>query len=439
MTDRLAIVNATALVADDTATVVHDATLVIGHDGTIRALTTGTTPHDAPDVIDARGGIVMPGLVNAHTHLAMTLFRGLADDVTLEVFLARLMPAEFAVLSPEAVAAGTRLAALESLRGGITTALDMYYLPESIVEVARSTRMRIHTGPTLLEFDGPERLAFDARLSWTKRWLERAQLTGDTASLWLGPHSTYLMGEDHLRRTATLAREHGARIHVHAAETRGEMAQVAQRHGGKSPIAVLRDTGLLERAVLAHGVHLDDDDIADIAAARATVVHCPASNYKLASGFARVVDLVRAGVNVALGTDGPASGNDLDLWLAMRLAGYGQKNVTGDPTVLPAHEIVRMATINGARALGIDHLVGSLEVGKRADLIVFDADSPSLTPAFDPHVAVAASAGRGDVLHVVVDGDLVVRDRSPLTIDPVEALANAASFAEMVRSAVNLG
>ena len=437
MSDRLAIVNATAILVDAAATVLRNATLVICDDGTIRAIGDGSIVHDAAEVIDARGGIVMPGLINAHTHLAMTLFRGLADDVTLEDFLARLMPAEFAVLSPDAVAAGTRLAALESLRGGITTALDMYYLPESIVEVARTTRMRIHTGPTLLEFDGPERLAFDARLAWAKRWLERARSSNDIASLWLGPHSTYLMGDDHLRRTATLAHEHGARIHVHAAETRGEMRQVAERHGGKSPIEVLRDTDLLDRAVLAHGVHLSDSDIDLVAGAHATVVHCPASNYKLASGFARITDLHRAGANVALGTDGPASGNDLDLWLAMRLAGYGQKNVTGDPTVLPAHEVVRMATINGARALGIDHLVGSLEVGKRADVIVLDADSPSLTPAFDPHVAVAASAGRGDVLHVIIDGEIVVRDRVARTIDATATLAEAARYAETVRSSVN--
>lgn len=436
MTDRLAIVNATAIIADDNATVVQGATLVVADDGTIRALAAGNVPHDAREVIDARGGIVMPGLINAHTHLAMTLFRGLADDITLEDFLARLMPAEFAVLSPEAVAAGTRLAALESLRGGITTALDMYYLPESIVDVARETRMRIHTGPTLLEFDGPERLAFDARLTWAKRWLERAKADNDAASQWLGPHSTYLMGEDHLRRTAALAQEYGARIHVHAAETRGEMQQVADRHGGKSPIEVLRDTGLLTNAVLAHGVHLSDTDIAAIAAAHATVVHCPASNFKLASGFARVVDLLRAGVNVALGTDGPASGNDLDLWLAMRLAGYGQKNVAHDPTVLPAHQVVRMATLNGARALGIDHLVGSLEVGKQADVIVLDAESPSLTPAFDPHVAVVASAGRGDVRHVIVNGQIVVRDRTALTIDVTATLAAAGTFAETVRSSV---
>lgn len=437
MSDRLAITNATAIVADDAATVVDNATLVIADDGTIRALAAGTIAHDAREVIDAQGALVMPGLVNAHTHLAMTLFRGLADDITLEDFLARLMPAEFAVLSPDAVAAGTRLATLESLRGGITTALDMYYLPESIVEVARETGMRIHTGPTLIEFDGPEKLAFDARMAWAKRWLERSKVDNDSSSRWLGPHSTYLMSDDDLRRTAALANEYDARIHVHAAETRGEMQLVAARHGGKSPIDVLRDTGLLARAVLAHGVHLSDTDIAAIAAAGASVVHCPASNYKLASGFARVVDLLHAGVNVALGTDGPASGNDLDLWLAMRLAGYGQKNIAADPTVLPAHQIVRMATLNGARALGIDHLVGSLEVGKRADVIVLDANSPSLTPAFDPHVAVVASAGRGDVRHVIVDGEVVVRDRTALTIDVPSTLSAARTFAETVRSSVN--
>jgi 5-methylthioadenosine/S-adenosylhomocysteine deaminase len=364
-------------------------------------------------------------MINAHTHLGMTLFRGLGDDMNLEDFLGRLMPAEIAVLSHDAVVAGTELAALESLLGGITTALDMYYLPDAALEVAARSGMRIHCGPNLLESDGPEPLPFAQRMKWANEWLTDSVKREQEFSLpngfdslnWLSPHSTYLLGEDHLNQISALAKQHGAHIHVHASETVGEMSLVSKRHNGRSPIKVLADTQLLANAVLAHGVHLDDTDIAMIAQHGATVTHCPASNYKLASGTARIVELHQQGVNVALGTDGPASGNDLDLWLAMRLAGYVQKTAASDPTVLPALDVLRMATINGAKALHIDHLVGSLEVGKYADIVVLDAFSPSLTPVFDPHVAIVAAAGRGDVCHVVVHGQVVVRDRMALTID----------------------
>jgi len=301
----------------------------------------------------------------------------------------------------------------------------MYYLPDAALEVAARSGMRIHCGPNLLESDGPEPLPFAQRMKWANEWLTDSVKREQELSLpngfdslnWLSPHSTYLLGEDHLNQIAALAKQHGAHIHVHAAETVGEMSLVSKRHNGRSPIKVLADTHLLANAVLAHGVHLDDTDIAMIAQHGATVTHCPASNYKLASGTARIVELHQQGVNVALGTDGPASGNDLDLWLAMRLAGYVQKTAASDPTVLPALDVLRMATINGAKALHIDHLVGSLEVGKYADIVVLDAFSPSLTPVFDPHVAIVAAAGRGDVCHVVVHGQVVVRDRMALTID----------------------
>jgi 5-methylthioadenosine/S-adenosylhomocysteine deaminase len=364
-------------------------------------------------------------MINAHTHMGMTLFRGLGDDMNLEDFLGRLMPAEIAVLSHDAVVAGTELAALESLLGGITTALDMYYLPDAAIDVAARSGMRIHCGPNLLESDGPEPLPFAKRMTWANEWLTDAVKREQKFSLpdgfdslnWLSPHSTYLLGEDHLNQIAALAKQHGAHIHVHASETVGEMSLVAKRHNGRTPISVLADTDLLSQAVLAHGVHLNDADIALIAQHGATVTHCPASNYKLASGTARIVELHKQGVNVALGTDGPASGNDIDMWLAMRLAGYVQKTAASDPTVLPALDVLRMATINGAKALHIDHLVGSLEVGKFADLVVLDAFSPSLTPVFDPHVAIVAAAGRGDVCHVVVHGQVVVRDRKALNIN----------------------
>ena len=434
--DKIAIVNAQIVTVDKDSSVIENGSLVVGADGTIRAIAPGNITHNATEVIDARGAIVMPGLINSHTHLGMTLFRGLGDDMSLEDFLARLQPAEVKVLNYAAVHAGTELAALESLLGGITTSLDMYFLPDAALEVANSSLMRIQTGPNFLESDGPEPLKFADRLSWAKKWLTAPRDSAGSTG-WVAPHSTYLLDEKQLCTLAELASEFEARIHVHAAETVGEMQLVAKRHGGRTPIQVLADTKLLRRSVLAHGVHLSDDDIALIASNSATVVHCPASNFKLASGVARILDLQRAGVNIALGTDGPASGNDLDLWIAIRLAGYMQKTVAKDPSVLPAVDLVRMATINGAKALQLDHIIGSLEVGKRADLIVLDADSPSLTPSFEPHTTIATCVTRADVRHVLVDGQIVVRDRECLTIDRKLAISKVRALAKQVLASVN--
>jgi 5-methylthioadenosine/S-adenosylhomocysteine deaminase len=434
--DRVAIVNAQIVTVDKSASVIENGSLIIGGDGSIRAISSTSIANNASETIDANGAIVMPGLINAHTHLGMTLFRGLGDDMSLEDFLARLMPAEVRVLNYEAVHSGTELAALESLLGGITTSLDMYYLPDAALAVAKSSGMRLQTGPNFLESDGPEPLKFADRLKWATKWLEAPRDTIGTTG-WVAPHSTYLLSEEQLRVLADLAARFEARIHVHASETVGEMQLVAKRHGGRTPIQVLDDTKLLRRAVLAHGVHLSDHDIELIAQNSATVVHCPASNFKLASGVARILDLQRAGVNVALGTDGPASGNDIDLWIAIRLAGYMQKTFSKNPAMLPAVELVRMATINGARALQLDHMIGSLEVGKRADIIILDADSPSLTPNFDPHTTIATCVTRADVRHVLVDGNVVVRDRKCLTIDHKSAVNKVKLLGKQVLASVN--
>jgi 5-methylthioadenosine/S-adenosylhomocysteine deaminase len=234
---------------------------------------------------------------------------------------------------------------------------------------------------------------------------------------------SYLLDAAQLRAIGDLAESFGARINVHSSETAAEMHQVATRHG-TTPTRILADNGLLTaRTVCAHGVHVTDADIDLLAAAGAAVAHCPASNLKLASGIARVPELQRAGVTVALGTDGSASANDLDLFMAMRLAGYVQKGTQGNAAVLPAAALVRMATIDGARALGIDHLVGSLEVGKRADLVVLDVDAPSMHPVFDPHAAIAYAATRAEVRTVVADGRVVVRDGRVTSVDIAPLLA----------------
>lgn len=434
--DMLAIVNARIVTVDELGTIINSGTIIVDDSGLISQVANGAISHTADTVIDARGAIVMPGLINAHAHLGMTLFRGLGDDMNLEDFLARLMPAEIRMLNHDAVVAGTELGALESLLGGITTTLDMYYLPGAAQKVAKRSGMRIFSAPNLLEGNGPEPLPFDARMKWAEQWLGEANATENDSLNWLAPHSTYLLGEEHLLRIAALAEKYNAHIHVHASESLGEMQLVANRHNGRTPIQVLADTDLLTDAVLAHGVHLTDEDIELIAEHGASVTHCPASNQKLASGTARILDLLAAGVNIALGTDGPASGNDLDLWLAMRLAGYAQKNAAKDPTAMSALDVVRMATINGAKALHADHLIGSLEVGKAADIIVLDADSPSLTPVFDPHVAIVASAGRGDVMSVIVQGRVVVHEKRALTIDHAQTVQKVRELGGVVMAAV---
>jgi 5-methylthioadenosine/S-adenosylhomocysteine deaminase len=354
--------------------------------------------------------------------------------MNLEDFLARLMPIEFSILSSESVRIGTQLAAIECLTSGITSVLDMYWFPSSVQAVGARFGLRIFSGPTFIESEGPEPMSFPDRLEFAQDWLDHADPHNFNLTSWLMPHSTYLLGADHLKAIAKIAQTHRARITVHVAESKNEIDTVANRHGERTPVQVLFETGLLENAVLAHGVHLTDEDIQLVAGCSASVAHCPASNFKLASGVIRLGELTRHGVNVALGSDGPASGNDIDLWFAMRLAGYVQKVFANDAAQFPAAEIVRMATINGAKALGIDHLTGSIEVGKAADLVVLDANSPSLIPTYDPYVSIATSAGRGDVKDVIVNGEVVVRDRALRTVDIQTALKEARSISLLVNT-----
>jgi 5-methylthioadenosine/S-adenosylhomocysteine deaminase len=416
MTTDLAVVDATVVTMDAARTVHHGATVLV--DGsTITSVGPPAGPVDARRTIDARGAIVVPGLVNAHTHLAMTMFRGLADDLDLERFLARLLPAEGALLSEETVAAGTALGIAECFRSGITTALDMYFFPEASAAVAAAAGFDLRGGPVFVEFAGADGRRFADRLAWA------GDLLAATAPdrRWVCPHSTYLLDAHQLDAVGALAAEHGARVHVHACETVAELGLVRDRHG-RTPVEVLRDSGLLgPGTVLGHGVHLSDGDLELVAASGAAVAHCPASNQKLASGFARVPELLAAGVPVALGTDGAASANDLDLWLAMRLAAYPLAAREGVGTVAAA-DVLAMATTAGARAIGAPDL-GTIEAGRRADLVVLDPSSPSLTPSFDAVSTAVYAAARADVRWVVAGGQVVLDDRRLTTVDVDGAIA----------------
>lgn len=412
-----AIRNATVVTLDVEDTVLEGATVVVEGADIVEILPSGTSSsRSIATEIDAGGGLLHPGLVNAHTHLAMTLFRGYADDLHLQDFLDRLLPAESRVLSADHVRIGSRLAHVELLRAGGTSALDMYWWPEVSLDEATRSGLRLQSGPIFIGFDGPDATAFDARL-------ERALSTGPHE--WMFAHGTYTMDPQQLREVGDLAREVGARFHIHASENRSEVDDVRGRFG-RTPIELLDDAGLLRPGtVLAHAVVLHDDEVARLAETGTAVAHCPCSNMKLASGVCRVPELHAAGVTVGLGTDGPSSSNALDMYAAMRSAALVHKGTRLDPTLLPASDVLRMATIEGARALGIDHLVGSIEVGKRADLVLLDSHSPSMNPVFDPYSAIVYAASRADVTDVWVDGRHVVAGRHCTSVDVLAAVRDA--------------
>lgn len=372
--------------------------------------------------VDLPGHVLMPGLVNAHTHLAMTMFRGVADDLDLQEFLARVVPAEAALLDDRRVRVAVRAAVAESLAAGITTSLDMYFFPDAALEAADELGMRLLTGPVFLDGEGPDGLSRRTRMDWARRWLEQHPIRAGWRPV-LGPHATYTVSPEHLGQVRDLAAEHDALVHIHAAENEGEIELVTSAHGER-PVELLDRLGLLRPGtLLAHAVHLTDAEIDRLAGSGAAVAHCPASNLKLASGIARIPDLLDAGVCVALGTDGPASSNDLDLFMAMRLAALVHKGHRGDARVLPASTVVRMATRNGAEALGVGDALGSLEVGKLADVVAVDLDRLHTQPVQDVASALVYSAGRGDVTHVWVGGRPVVSDGGLCSADKSAVVA----------------
>ncbi len=363
---------------------------------------------EAGEWIDTAGCAVLPGFVNAHTHMAMVRFRGLADDVDLHDFLVAVTTAESAELDPPATQEAARAGAAEMLATGTTSACDMYFFHEAVARGAREAGLDIHTGATFITFPSPDRRDFGSWLREVRAELEAERAAG--GSPMLCPHSTYGLEAEHLRAIGVLAQEFGARVHVHASETRQEVEDVRRMHGA-SPIEVLARYDLLgPRTVLAHAVVLDDEDIATIAAAGASVAHCPWSNLKLACGVARVPDLLEAGVNVALGTDGAVSSNSLDMWLAVRLAATLHKGVSGRPTVVPGAQALEMATRAGGLALG-DPLLGTLGVGAPANLQVVDLSTAHLSGRSSMTARLAYAADGRDVRDVLVGGRRVAGRR----------------------------
>lgn len=412
-------IDARWIVPVEPAGTLEDHALVV-HEGRIEALlpTAAADAAFAPrERVVLPSHVLIPGLVNAHAHSAMSLLRGVADDVPLKPWLQQhIWPREGKFVSPAFVYDGTLLACVEMLRGGITACNDMYFFPEDAARAYDMAGMRALLGVPILDFPTP--YAADAEgylargLAARDTWRHAAKL-----SFALAPHAPYTVSDATFARVVMFARQLDLPVETHLAETREEVDE-ARKATGSSTLARLDRLGVTGPGFVAiHGVHLDAADIALLAAHGCHVVHCPASNMKLASGIAPVAALLAAGVNVALGTDGAASNNRLDLLGEMRLASLLAKVATGDAAALPAATALAMATINGARALGIDDVTGSLVPGKEADVVAVDLSALSLQPVFDPLSHLVNVAGRECVSDVWVRGDRIVANQSLTTLD----------------------
>lgn len=357
------------------------------------------------------GQLLVPGFVNLHTHAAMSLLRGVADDLPLHDWLRkRIWPLEGKLVSRAFVRDGALLAAYEMLMGGTTCFNDMYFFPEESVAAARQLGMRSMQGIIVIEF--PSAYASDAG-DYLRKGLELRDRHRDDpmVGFCLAPHAPYTVSDETLKRVAVLARELGLPIHTHVHETAGEIEESQSRHG-KRPLQRLDALGLLGPELIAvHAVHLDDNDLRLLATAGASVAHCPHSNLKLASGIAPVARMVESGIRVGLGTDGSASNNRLDLLQEARTAALLAKGSSGQADAWPAAQVLRALTLDAAAALGLDDRIGSIEAGKRADLVAVDLSAPELSPVFDPVSQLVYAAGREHVQHVWIDGRHVVRKR----------------------------
>lgn len=389
--------------------------------------------------IDCKGKVLMPGLVNAHTHVPMTLLRGLADDLRLDVWLlGYMMPVEREFVSPDFVRLGTQLACVELIRSGVTCFADMYYFEEHVAQATAEAGLRAVCSQTVLKFPAPDAQYFEESLALARefiiKWKNHPLIVPSVA-----PHAPYTCTPEILRATAALAVEFDVPLHTHLAETASEVEN-SRAEFGMPVVPYVKKQNLFDAKVLAaHCVHIDEGEIFTLLHNNAGVAHNPSSNLKLASGFAPTSRMIELGLNVGIGTDGPASNNDLDMFEETRLAAFLAKSVTNDPTALPAETALSMATRLGAKALHLGHLTGSLEKGKKADLILLDISSLHNAPRFrrDPsgiYAQIVYAAKATDVTDVMVNGKWLMRERILQTLNPDKLLPMADEYARKIDS-----
>ena len=410
-----------------------DSIVAIGPEAEIKKGYTGK------ETVDCHGSLLMPGLINAHTHVPMTLLRGLADDLRLDVWLSGYMwPVEREFVSPEFVRLGTQIACAELIRSGVTTFNDMYFFEESVAKATAEAGMRAVCGQSVLKFPVADAASYEDAMEiardYIQRWKGHPLIVPSIA-----PHAPYTCTPEILRATAELAKEFDVPLHIHIAETSFEVENM-RNENGMPVVPYVKKQGLFEAKVIAaHCVHIDPGEMRTLLHAGAGVSHNPSSNLKLASGFAPVVKMLETGLNVGIGTDGPASNNDLDMFEEVRLAAFIAKASTNDPTSLPAATALTMATRIGAQALHIGHLTGSLTPGRRADLILIDANPMHSSPRFyrdtnSAYAQIVYASKSTDVSDVMVNGKWLMRDRKLLTLNEQELLAQAADIAKKIDS-----
>ena len=393
--------------------------------------------YQAAEVIDCGRKVLMPGLINTHTHIPMTLLRGLADDLRLDVWLmGYMMPVEREFVSPEFVRLGTKLGCAEFIRSGVTTFNDMYYFEDDVAEATAEVGLRAVVGQTVMKFSAPDAESYEDSLALSenliKKWQDHALIIPAIA-----PHAVYTCTPDVLTSVVELAKKYDTRVHFHVSETKDEVENLRKEHG-LPVVPYIRKFGMLEtKMIAAHCVYLDEGEIRSLQHAGVGIAHNPTSNLKLASGFAPVSRMLHLGCNVGIGTDGPASNNDLDMFEEIRLANLIAKASSGDPTVLPARQTLEMATIIGAKALHMGDMIGSLEPGKRADIILIDISPVHNQPRFlrDPDgiYAQIIYAGKStDVTDTMVNGKWLMRNRELLTVDEKQLLSESTDIAAKI-------
>lgn len=391
--------------------------------------------YQSPKILDVKGDIVMPGLINTHTHASMTVFRSLADDVPDRLHR-YMFPLEKKLVSPEMVRIGADLANVEMLKGGVTTYADMYYFEDEVAKTVDKIGMRAVLGETVIKFpvgdskNAKEGLAY--AIKFIKQYKNHPRITPAFA-----PHAPYTNSTEDLQKIAKLSIEMDVPMLIHLAETQREKDAIAKRTNGKTPVQYMAEIGALNnKVVAAHAIHLNDNDIALLKKHSVGIAHNIGANTKSANGIAPVVAMLKQGIAVGLGTDGPMSSNTLSTMNVLNLVGKFHKLANKDRMAMPAIEVVKMATIGSAKVLQMDDKIGSLETNKLADIIVVDTQAPHMNPMYDPYSALVYGANANDVKHAIVDGKILMQDRKLTTVDEKQIIQTARAFEQKVRATI---
>jgi 5-methylthioadenosine/S-adenosylhomocysteine deaminase len=431
--------NATVLTMDEDYHIYNPGGVVVKAD---KILAVGSEKdilqhYKTDQIVDCQSKILMPGLINAHTHVPMTLLRGLADDLRLDVWLmGYMMPVEREFVSPEFVKLGTKLACAESIRSGVTTFVDMYYFESDVAEATAEAGLRAVCSQSILKFPSPDATYYEDSLAaaedFIKTWKDHPLIVPS-----IGPHAVYTCTDEILQACSELAQKYDVPLHIHISETAGEVENIREQ-SGMPVVPYLKKHNIFDAKVIAaHCVHIDEGEMRTIKHAGAGIAHNPSSNLKLASGFANVTRMLELNVNVGIGTDGPASNNDLDMIEEIRLASMVAKAASGDPTALPARQTLAMATNLGAKAVHIDQITGSIVPGKRADLILLGLDKLHNSPNFqrDPdgiYAQIIYAAKSTDISDMMVNGQWLMRDYALLTLDENQLIKEAQAYAKKI-------